>query len=293
MRFKFHLTTTLQDSSSIEDLKLLLGSPNAKSSVSAFFSSKIEQCIEDISKFSEISSLFNQLVLQYRVAIGRVGGESKKTVKTEELERSTAGVGTVFTEVDMVELVFLPLMGTKQKLDEWVESVCRESRLELISCDIFSCYFQVLLEHQIYPHKKAQNFLFGISISRVNLLRQLIQFHVLLDSFDIVRFLLILSRKQKWAFQAALDMAFRLGDLSEIASILLESITNHSIPLFLSTLRNWKRNFRLSDFLQTQQTIMKEDQFDKLIDEIVDVLHFGNHPIDVKDCDKWIDLVTW
>lgn len=110
-------------------------------------------------------------------------------------------------------------------------------------------YTRTLLMLQIFPHKVLQAFLFDACafFKRGDVLKQLLQYHLLLDSVDLVERLFVVwqqlaaaaaagdrsaARDERWLRQACLDAAVRQRDWGTIVSILL-SCKQHKdiIPL--------------------------------------------------------------
>ncbi|OEH74684.1 hypothetical protein cyc_03367 [Cyclospora cayetanensis] len=99
-------------------------------------------------------------------------------------------------------------------------------------------YTRTLLMLQVFPHKVLQAFLFDCCafFKRGDFLRQLLQYHLLLDSVDLLERLYVVwrqlaattaagdrsaARDERWLRQACLDAALRLRDWRTIVSILL------------------------------------------------------------------------
>ncbi|PHJ25460.1 hypothetical protein CSUI_000693 [Cystoisospora suis] len=99
-------------------------------------------------------------------------------------------------------------------------------------------YMRSLLSHQVLPHRVLQTFIFDVCVffRRGDILRQLMQYHVLLDSPDMLQRLCLIwqhlrlragvcaycARDERWTQQACLDMALRHRDWSAIVSILIQ-----------------------------------------------------------------------
>eukprot|EP00397_Hematodinium_sp_SG-2012_P030019 GEMP01031759.1.p1 GENE.GEMP01031759.1~~GEMP01031759.1.p1 ORF type:complete len:662 (+),score=142.96 GEMP01031759.1:144-2129(+) len=86
-------------------------------------------------------------------------------------------------------------------------------------------YMRSLLNKSILPHRILQGFVFDILIifRQHHLLQQMLHYHVLIDSEDILSRLrhLALETRERWIVQACQDMAHRLKDYSLVAEILL------------------------------------------------------------------------
>merc|ERR1712151_1450636 len=88
-------------------------------------------------------------------------------------------------------------------------------------------YLRSLLSMQIIPDKILQCFVFDICIffHQEHTLQQLLHYHVLLDSTELVLRLKNVSvrRGAAWATQSCLDMALRLHEMGIVADMLLLS----------------------------------------------------------------------
>lgn len=86
-------------------------------------------------------------------------------------------------------------------------------------------YMRSLMNQQILPHRVLQTFVFDLCLycNQDELIRQLLQYHVLLDSVDIAQRLSDLWRltDYPWAQQSCLDMAARLQEWSFVVDIML------------------------------------------------------------------------
>ncbi|PFH34023.1 hypothetical protein BESB_071750 [Besnoitia besnoiti] len=99
-------------------------------------------------------------------------------------------------------------------------------------------YMRSLLSQQVLPHRVLQTFIFDACVffKRGDILRQLLQYHILLDSPDIIKRLFIVwsllrarrrrclasARDERWIRQACLDMALRQRDWPKLVEILIQ-----------------------------------------------------------------------
>ncbi|CBZ55009.1 conserved hypothetical protein [Neospora caninum Liverpool] len=98
-------------------------------------------------------------------------------------------------------------------------------------------YMRLLLGQQVLPHRVLQTFIFDACVfyKRGDILRQLLQYHVLLDSPGMLKRLYIVWQQlrmrrrclasaidERWTRQTCLDMALRQRDWGTIVEILIE-----------------------------------------------------------------------
>ncbi|KEP62883.1 UNVERIFIED_CONTAM: hypothetical protein HHA_310270 [Hammondia hammondi] len=99
-------------------------------------------------------------------------------------------------------------------------------------------YMRLLLSQQVLPHRVLQTFIFDACVffKRGDILRQLLQYHVLLDSPGMLKRLYLVwqqlrtrrrrciacAKDERWTRQTCLDMALRQRDWGTIVEILIE-----------------------------------------------------------------------
>merc|ERR1712039_278106 len=117
---------------------------------------------------------------------------------------------------------------------------------------IVIAYLRSLLSLQILPHKILQYFVFDLCMyfQQEQTLQQLLHYHVLLDSAELVLRLkeVAVARGSPWATQACLDMALRTQEFPVVADILLHTKQYLDIVPFLSSQRDI--SFKVSRLLQ-------------------------------------------
>merc|ERR1712224_63743 len=112
-------------------------------------------------------------------------------------------------------------------------------------------YLRSLLSMQILPHKILQCFVFDICMyfHQEHTLQQLLHYHVLLDSTDLVLRLKNVSVKRgsAWATQSCLDMALRLHEYSIVADMLL--LTRQYLDIVPFLVNRQASGFKLQQLL--------------------------------------------
>jgi hypothetical protein len=125
---------------------------------------------------------------------------------------------TIITEIDMVTDVFSVVR------DEVTVSVSSNEPLREYHhlLTVVMSYCESLLSYYIYPHKRLQIFLFDICVESRNYstLQQLISFHVILDSSDVLEKLESILHLP-WVPQCRLDAAKRVGNTRVVIESLL------------------------------------------------------------------------
>ena len=244
--------------------------------------------------FELLTSIYRQCIESTRKSRD---AEAGVTVVLEEL-RASAPTPSLVTELDMVDLVFEPVLAAKLA----TSTTCPISAK---LTDALVLYFESLLRNQIYPHKKAQTFLFALCVSTKSFetLRQLLHYHVILDSNEILHMLLdlatVVAREplKLWTTQMSLDMAWRLRDFDVLGLLL----TEHSVDepeLFVHCLHKSKKlsqHWQLAKFLELLQTRLDQGsltvrRMEAIVDAIVDLLKNDDVMPDLTGCHRWIHL---
>ena len=292
------------------ELSRLLATPDATPAVCAFFRERISA---DLEELTELCTLLNS---SYRAGVEKTRqrrGDAGVAIPVEELLRSSADCAIV-TELEMVDQVFIPaLLATAPDLPlsvvkntlEWVSRDSEGSSAFLL--DLLLIYFETLLKQQIYPHSLAQKFAVGLAVhaKRFEVLRQLVHYHVILDSIEISDLLFALSSTgvpesvKKWARQISLDIVWRSGDVQVIARSLVERVGSPEwvVPMLQRLYPSSDRSFSMREYLVSIQAKLDEGELsaremDALIDAVVDYLHdpFVEGHMNVADCAQWISL---
>merc|ERR1712194_356439 len=162
-------------------------------------------------------------------------------------------------------------------------------------------YLRSLLSMQILPHKILQCFVFDLYMyfQQEHTLQQLLHYHVLLDSPELVLRLKEVAsvRGRPWATQACLDMALRTHEFSVVADILLHTKQYLDLVPFLSSQRDI--SFKVSRLLeQIDADIEAKSEDPDLLEHIISELktwekdaaldsHTMSSP-DFDQCEKWM-----
>ena len=183
-----------------------------------------------------VKSLFKTVNRLYRECIDRaqtrsaalsslqddIDGQASRIVYpsvtvTQLLEEVPEG-SSVITELDMVDQVFSLV---KQDLIEG-------NSLNLTTTYLMSvtmAYCSSLLSFFIYPHKRLQMFMFDLCVdcNKMSSLQQLLNFHVILDSNELLEKLgqLEASRPSPWVSQCRIDVAKRMKKTETVVRILI------------------------------------------------------------------------
>ncbi len=274
-------------------------------------------------KLAELRTSFELLTTIYRQCIESTrkseDEEAGLTVVLEDLRQVASNVtASLVTELDMIAFVFEPILGEilsaktpEQQATDEEASVgrdhTREEKAANISprlTDALVLYFECLLRNQIYPHKRAQTFLFALCVSTKSFetLRQLLHYHVILDSLEIVGMLIDLAgvvpseALKRWTTQMSLDMAWRLRDLDVLCSLLCGERINEP-ELFVTCLKKLSKQsdgWALVKFLEVLQ--MRLDggsisvrRVEEIVDGIVDLVRLEDITPNMSGCDRWID----
>jgi hypothetical protein len=135
----------------------------------------------------------------------------QSSITVAQLLESVVDGESIITELDMVDQVF-------QRVD-----------ISLVSGVFFlavvMAYAESLLSCFIYPHKRLQMFIFDLCVETKNYacLQQLVNFHVILDSNELLDKLTHLEPSVPWVDQAKLDMAKRMKRTDIVIKFLHES----------------------------------------------------------------------
>lgn len=165
-----------------------------------------------------MKSLFRTINKSYRECIDRAQDRlavqiegPASTITLTQLKDSLVAGETVITELDMVDNVFGVIKA------EIARTVRQHGGPHIGEYQYFlsivMAYAQSLLGYLIYPHRRLQMFLFDLCIDSNNLstLQQLINFHVILDTPDLLERLTdLLTGGPSWIGQILLDVAKRM-----------------------------------------------------------------------------------
>ncbi|CAE8636683.1 unnamed protein product [Polarella glacialis] len=138
-------------------------------------------------------------------------------------------------------------------------------------------YLRSLLGLQILPHKILQCFVFDLCLyyRQEHTLQQLLHYHVLLDSTELVlrlRDLAINSASCAWATQSCLDMALRVREFAVVAEMLLFSRQYLDIVPFLVNQRDV--SFKVRSLLERLDADAEAKEDDpELMDHVVSEIH--------------------
>ncbi|CAE7305258.1 DGAT2, partial [Symbiodinium necroappetens] len=210
---------------------------------------------ELLQGFQVLNSAYRQVIESMSQRCSGAG--VRASISLQELEAQIT-YQSMLSEKDMVTQVFYPhFIGSEGlegegfapsaepfNLADWhIPFEARENKdLPKESPYILSVvisYLRSLLGLQILPHKILQCFVFDLCVyfRQEHMLQQLLHYHVLLDSPELVFRLKDLARhstkERSWATQASLDMALRVREFSVVADMLLFSSQYLDIVPFL------------------------------------------------------------
>jgi len=243
------------------------------------------------------------------------------TVSLNQLE-SVIGQQSILSEKDMVSQVFYPhfveTMNTDMQVaspggngaDAWriplppVDEVvdCSESQ-PVRSPYIVSVainYLRSLLSMQILPHKILQCFVFDVCMyfHQEHTLQQLLHYHVLLDSSEMVLRLqeVAVRCRDAWATQACLDMALRIPEHQIVANMLLHTKQYLDVVPFL--INQQVPDFKLSRLLnQIDADAGARAEDPDLLEHVLSEIRMWRSdaegesqivPPNVEDCERWL-----
>ena len=178
-----------------------------------------------------VKSLFKTVNKLYRECIDRVQTKSAAmsslqddidansskivypSVTVNQLLQEVPEGSSVITELDMVDQVFVILK------DEVLTNTSGHfTSTYLVS--VAMSYCSSLLSFFIYPHKRLQLFMFDLCVEcdKLSSLQQLLNFHVILDSPELLEKLSVLERSKSmaWVTQCRLDVAKRLKKTEDV-----------------------------------------------------------------------------
>ena len=145
------------------------------------------------------------------------------TITLAQLKESVGEGESIITELDMVGLVLEVVKGEAQvgAVSAGEGPIPGYQYLLTVSM----AYAQSLLSFLIYPHRRLQHFLFDLCVESRNLptLQQLVNFHVILDSGDLLEKLGDLESKlgEPWMAQTRLDTAKRMKRTDVVVQCLI------------------------------------------------------------------------
>ncbi|KAF4655753.1 hypothetical protein FOL47_009287 [Perkinsus chesapeaki] len=257
----------------------------------------------------EMAYIFDATNSSYRECIERtplLGGDSGATVSLARLLES-AGNRTILTEVDAIDYVFHPVLcsilpdcpeaplapASTALLQYGIDHVPDSTRLtklkRLLSEVLIYC--RSLLALSVYPHRRVQLFLFDLSViaHQQHWLQQLLHYHVLLDSMEIVERLDVMWKQHymasklkgvHWSQQCMMDMAWRLlstrSASPRLTELLTEALLNGGDPVdAVSFLRQHTEqggsNIPLVGVLAKAQQLVNDGKFDaRLLNTLVE-----------------------
>ena len=183
-----------------------------------------------------VKSLFKTVNRLYRECIDRVqtksaaasslqddiDGQASRIVYpsvtlTQLLEEAPEG-SSVITELDMVDHVFVLL---KEDLMHGNSPNVSVNYLVAVAM----AYCSSLLSFFIYPHKRLQIFMFDLCVDcdRMSSLQQLLNFHVILDSNELLDKLTDLDKQNSmpWVSQCRIDVAKRMKKTEVVVRTLI------------------------------------------------------------------------
>lgn len=214
-------------------------------------------------------------------------------------QQEVAGEGTPPPELSW--RIPLGLAGkTAGSKDASITGVSRPVRSPYIVSAAVS-YLRSLLSMQILPHKILQCFVFDVCMhfEQEHTLQQLLHYHVLLDSTDLVLRLkeVAVSRERNWATQACLDMALRLQEHGVVADMLLHIRQYLDVVPFL--INQQLGSFpvrRLLEQVEADGDARAEDP--ELLDHVAHEVHLWHEEAlasggrlvvpDLSDCSRWL-----
>ena len=152
---------------------------------------------------------------------------SVPTVTLSQLKDSVEDGKSVITEIDVVSVVLEVVkreIESKHFSSEESPHVLDLGYLLTVSV----AYAHSLLSVLIYPHKRLQLFLLSLATEsgHFNTLHQLLNFHVLMDSTELLENLEIIDARYgeqySWISMARLDMAMRMGRTDQVIDCLIK-----------------------------------------------------------------------
>ena len=183
-----------------------------------------------------VKSLFKTVNRLYRECIDRVqtrsaalsslqddvDGRSSRivypSVTVNQLLDEVPEGSSVITELDMVDQVFSLL---KQDLMDGNSPNVTQTYLVSVTM----AYCSSLLSFYIYPHKRLQMFMFDLCVDcdRISSLQQLLNFHVILDSNELLDKLADLDNihPSPWVSQCRMDVAKRMKKTDVVIRMLI------------------------------------------------------------------------
>lgn len=200
-----------------QDLELVLNSIRSKRSI-AF-----------------VKGLFRTLNQLYRECIDRVqeraAGDNDAsddeevkphvpTISLADLRSSLSNGESVITEIDMVENVF-------ETIEREIHSTSSEEspgKNHQYLLAVTMAYASSLLSFLIFPHRRLQTFLLELTVDSRSYtsLRQLLNFHVIMDSPEVLEKLGSIPAREPWVSLARLDMAKRMNRTDIVVECLFE-----------------------------------------------------------------------
>mmetsp|Transcript_88419 Transcript_88419/g.250611 ORF Transcript_88419/g.250611 Transcript_88419/m.250611 type:complete len:664 (+) Transcript_88419:86-2077(+) len=255
--------------------------------------------------FAVLNKAYRQSIeaVSQRITVGQ--GE-QATVSLQELE-SVITHQSVLSEKDMVSHVFGPRFeqlreaGPEEEQREEAPSDASRPPRSPYVLSVVIAYLRSLLSMQILPHKILQCFVFDVCMhfKQEHTLQQLLHYHVLLDSRDLVMRLkeVSVARGCAWATQACLDMALRLHEHTVVADMLLHTKQYLDVVPFLTSQRD--APFKVRRLLEqvdadTEAQVDDPDLLEHVLSEVrtwyqeasLDTDQLA--PPDLEGCDRWI-----
>eukprot|EP00413_Alexandrium_margalefii_P033190 CAMPEP_0204571496 /NCGR_PEP_ID=MMETSP0661-20131031/38923_1 /ASSEMBLY_ACC=CAM_ASM_000606 /TAXON_ID=109239 /ORGANISM="Alexandrium margalefi, Strain AMGDE01CS-322" /LENGTH=674 /DNA_ID=CAMNT_0051579761 /DNA_START=85 /DNA_END=2106 /DNA_ORIENTATION=+ len=265
-------------------------------------------------------SVLNHAYRQTIEAVSQKGtGQGRQaTVSLQELE-SVIGQQSILSEKDMVAQVFYPhflgasgLAVPSSEQESWrvplptgdppedAGNGGRPARSPYL-LSVVLAYLRSLLGVQILPHKSLQCFVFDICMHfrQEHTLQQLLHYHVLLDSPELVQRLrdVAVARGSAWATQACLDMALRIHEYSVVGEMLLHTKQYLDVVPFLMSQHETSFKLRqLLERLDADEAARAEDP--DLLEHVLSEVRGWRReaeagtdniaPPDLEGCERWM-----
>lgn len=218
-------------------------------------------------------------------------------LETEGLKNGhTCESSESLAKVDDVSIINLPKPNTE---DSGVHKSWPSRSPYIVS--VLVAYLRSLSRTQIDPHKTLQCFVFDICMyyHQEHTLQQLLHYHVLLDSPELVCRLKEVSVKgRRWAIQACLDMAVRCEEHVVMAEVLLHTRQYLDVACFVrqKQVSEFKVKWVLEQIDADAEAQAKDPYLmEHVLSEIrnwqyatANINSTRASPPDLKDCERWL-----
>lgn len=288
----------------------------------------LKKALRSKGSFDDLSRGFAVLNQTYRQAIEALSQATPGSGTTVSLQQLEAMLGreSILSEKDMVQRVFyphfledtgleasdttggggmdsmrIPLPDDPSAADPSDDGSANPQRSPYI-VSVVVAYLRSLLSKSILPHKILQCFVFDVCMwfHQEHTLQQLLHYHVLLDSPELVLRLKEVSVRRccPWATQACLDMALRLREYAVMGDMLIHTRQYLNVVPFL-----WSHRVvgfpicRLLEEIEADEASRQQDPelMDHVLAEIrmwcreaeTDSARVGQPP-DLERCGKWL-----